>query len=238
MSVLTIYRAMEEKRLEVPPRIPVMEAVSSVVGIATSEVLFADNGERTFHRESVRGDIGCKKWEVVVEGPSLEERVSALEFQIQEQKTHNKMQDNRIGVLEEIQLVPWLRNVAATVLLFLDDQPYTDTTSHRFRHAKGDLRYRITEYVNASGTWSLDKFQYAADGIITRRNAAIHPSSVGELDDLVEQALDAMARSPAVASTIRQEAIILREYSEIKKFFPGSISVKATEASSEIDDAK
>ena len=44
-------------------------------------------------------------------------------------------------------------------------------------NAGGDLLSRINNYVNASETWELNKFLQAADGIITRRNTAIHPSS-------------------------------------------------------------
>ena len=217
--------------VEVPPRTPVMDAVSSAIGSRTDHVLFADNGDRTFHRENVRGDVGSKEWEVVFEGPSIEERFAALESRFQEQ-------NNRIQVLEGTQLVPWIRNVAATVLLFLDNQPYPEKPSHRFHNAGGDLLSRINNYVNASDTWEIHKFLQAADGIITHRNTAIHPSSVNELDALVEQAQDAISRSPAIRPTLRQEVIIIEVYSEIKKFFPGNASAKGAVNGSEIDDSK
>ena len=229
---MKVYSATEMKRIvEVPPRTPVMDAVSSAIGSRTDHVLFADNGDRTFHRENVRGDVGSKEWEVVFEGPSIEERFAALESRFQEQ-------NNRIQVLEGTQLVPWIRNVAATVLLFLDNQPYPDKPSHRFHNAGGDLLSRVNNYVNASKTWELKQFLNAADGIVTRRNTAIHPSSVGELDTLVEQAQDAITRSPAIRSSLRQEVIIIEEYSEIKKFFPGNDSAKGADNGSEIDDSK
>ena len=208
--------------VEVPPRTPVMDAVSSAIGSRTDHVLFADNGDRTFHRENVRGDVGSKEWEVVFEGPSIEERFAALESRFQEQ-------NNRIQVLEGTQLVPWIRNLAATI---------PEKPSHRFHNAGGDLLSRINNYVNASDTWEINKFLQAADGIITRRNTAIHPSSVDELDTLVKQAQDAISRSPASRSTLRQEIIIIGEYSEIKKFFPGNASAKGADNGSEIDDSK
>ena len=231
MSVMKICSATEVKCVEkIPPTTPVMVAVSSVIGRA-DDVLFANNGDRTFHRENIRGDVGINEWEVVFEGPSIEERFAALESRLQEQ-------NNRIGVLEGTQLLPWIRNVAATVLLFLDNQPYPDKPSRRFHNARGDLLSRLKNYVNASATWELDTFLQAADAIVTRRNIAIHPSSVDELDALVEQAQDAISRSPTIRSTLRQEIIVIEEYNEIKKFFPGNATAKGTDNGSEIDDSK
>ena len=132
--------------------------------------------------------------------------------------------NKKILVLETTQLEPWLQNVAATILLFLHNQPFRRTESCRFRSAEGQLLARITSYVNAKKNWDIEEFKEVADDIVTRRNASTHPSSVDELDALVVKARYALTVSPHLRSTLPSESLIIDDYEVIKKFFPANAS--------------
>ena len=153
---------------------------------------------------------------------------------IKEQGACIKKLDTRIHSMENVQLVPWVQNVAAAVLLFLDDQPYTRKSSSRFEKAKGELRNRI-DGVAAEFNQSPGCFKNMADKVVSRRNGAVHPSSVDELDALVEQARVAIALCPQkICSVLQDERTILAKYSKVKIFFPKKAGAK----SAETDDSK
>ena len=150
--------------------------------------------------------------------------VQEMNKKILEQNNKIEKQDNKILVLETTQLEPWLQNVAATILLFLHNQPFRRTKSCRFRSAEGQLLARITSYVNAKKNWDIEEFKEVADDIVTRRNASTHPSSVDELDALVVKARYALTVSPHLRSTLPSESLIVDDYEVIKKFFPANAS--------------
>lgn len=221
MKILTVYFASKGNVVEIPPRTSVMDALSKATGNSTNEVVFACNGEQFFHGESVKGDVANKVWEVVCLVPTISEQFSALEEKMVFQDSRIKLLEDRINVLEGTVLFDWIRNVATTILLFIaGSQPYSDTTSNRFQSAKGDFLYRITNYVNASSMWEINKFKKLADDIISRRNEVMHPTSLENLNKVVESALDAIQRCRRIRITLKQETSIIEDYEEIKKYYP------------------
>ena len=170
----------------------------------------------------MRGDIGNKPWDMFCVVPTLNERFSALEDRI-------KVLEDRIHVLEGTALFDWFRNVASTVLLFFaGSQPHKDSNSYRFFSAEGEFLNRMTDYVDASSMWEIKKFKKVADDIISRRNAAMHPICVEDLDTLVDSAHDAMQRCRRIPDELKQEATIIADYESIKKRYLdiGDMTVK------------
>lgn len=110
--------------------------------------------------------------------------------------------------------------ISTALLLFAGVQPYGNLESHRFRCAKGPFLTRITKYVEDSNYWEIQKFKNAADGVISRCNAAYHPVNVEELDGLITRAKDAGSTCPSVCAELKPECIILDDYNDLKKCFP------------------
>ena len=97
------------------------------------------------------------------------------------------------SALQGTVLQDWIKNVAASILLVLaGEQPYPCSVSNRFQRAAGPLSTRINRYVKSCSRWKIDHFKRAADGVISRRNVAIHPVSVKDLDKVVIRAQGAI----------------------------------------------
>ena len=89
----------------------------------------------------------------------------------------------QLSALQETVLHDWIRNVAASILLVhAGEQPYPYSVSNRFQCAAGPFLTRETKYVTSSSHWEIDHFKRAADGVISRRNVAIHPVRLKDLD--------------------------------------------------------
>ena len=118
-------------------------------------------------------------------------------------------------------LYDWIKNVAASILLVLaGEQPYPNSVSNRFQCAKGPFLTRVTKYVTSSSHWEIDHFKRAADGVISRRNVAIHPVSLKDLDKVVIRAQGAIQRCPRIITDLKTECITIANYNDIKKCFP------------------
>ena len=215
--------------VKVSPGTKVMDALSEATGNTTNNLVFAHNGEQSFYGDNVRGDIVNKPWDMFCVVPTFNERFSAFEDRMKAQDDRIKVLEDRIQVLEGTALFDWFRNVASTVLLFFaGSQPHKDSTSHRFYSAEGEFLNRMTDYVDASSMWEIKKFKKVADDIISRRNAAMHPICVEDLDTLVDSAHDAMQRCRRIPDELKQEATIIADYESIKKHYPdiGDMTVK------------
>ena len=204
-----------------------MEAKPTANGEPVDKVFFAANNGRVYHDEAIKGALGTQEWKIVT-SISRDEQIDHLQAQINELNT-------RLTSVEDGQVVPWIRNASSTILHYLiGSQPYESTDSYRFRTAKGDQLSRIEAYALNSG-WELKNFKETADGVIGRRNTAVHPTTVAALDELVEQARSSLNKCPRLRRELRFESRVIDDYEEFKKFFPPE-PILFPHETSELDD--
>jgi hypothetical protein len=183
---------------------------------------YISNGESEIPSEGLKGAVGNKTWTVVVESGGDDD----LKAQIAALKAQTAALGVRVGSLEshvDALLVPWVRNIAAQILLFFaGTQPSNAGPSQRYQKASGLFFDRIAGFTGMSDHWSADKFAVAADGVLSRRNSSIHPSSVSELDHLVLEAnciLASIPNSSEFRKKLRHEVLIIEDYDDLKPFF-------------------
>ena len=127
----------------------------------------------------------------------------------------------QLSALQGTVLYDWIKNVAASILLVLaGEQPYPYSVSNRFQRAAGPFLTRVTKYVTSSSHWEIDHFKRAADGVISRRNVAIHPVSLKDLDKFVIRAQEAIQSCPRIITDLKTECITIANYNDIKKCIP------------------
>ncbi len=190
--------------------------IDSIVG-NDSEVFYVHNGDRELRMEEVRGQVGSKNWTVVFESgegaaiKSLRDAVDSMKAEY----------ENKFQVVEDITVVPFVRNVAAQILLFLvGAQPKVPPpVSHWFDSMGESVKNRV---IGCADTLGLPEKQFCnmAEAILERRNHTIHPESVVELAELTKQAVGMVNAFPNTELVCRSEVKILRAYGEISSFFP------------------
>ena len=155
----------------------------------------------------------------------LTEQLSAQAKQLSAQAKENvrstEQLTKQLSALQGTVLHDWIRNVAASILLVLaGEQPYPYSVSNGFQFAAGPFLTRVINYVTSSSQWEIHHFKRAADGVISRRNVAIHPVSIKDLDEVVLRAQGAIQSCTRIKTDLKNECITIANYDDIKKCFP------------------
>jgi hypothetical protein len=144
---LTFFGAHSSVRLEPPKMNDARSEIDSYVG-SDSKVFYVHNGDLSMQMEEVRGQVGSKKWTVVFESgeaaaiKSLTETVKSLKETVDSMKAEfNK----KFDVVEDITVVPFVRNVVAQILLYLvGAQPkIPPPVSRRFDSMEESVKKRV-----------------------------------------------------------------------------------------------
>ena len=175
--------------------------------------------------EQLTEQLSAQAKENVRSTEQLTEQLSAQAKQLSAQAKENvrstEQLTKQLSALQGTVLHDWIRNVAASILLVLaGEQPYPYSVSNRFQRAAGPFLTRVTKYVTSSGHWEIDHFKRAADGVISRRNVAIHPVSIKDLDEVVLRAQGAIQSCTRIKTDLKNECITIANYDDIKKCFP------------------
>ena len=152
---------------------------------------------------------------------STEQLTEQLSAQAKENVRSTEQLTEQLSALQGTVLHDWIRNVAASILLVLaGEQPYPYSVSNRFQRAAGPFLTRVINYVTSSSQWEIHHFKRAADGVISRRNVAIHPVSLKDLDKFVIRAQEAIQSCPRIITDLKTECITIANYNDIKKCIP------------------
>jgi hypothetical protein len=219
---LIFYGAHSSARLEPPKMNDARSEIDSFVG-SDSKVFYVHNGDQEMQMEEVRGQVGSKKWTVVHESgeaaaiKSLKETVESLKETVDSMKAEF---NRKFDVVEDITVVPFVRNVVAQILLYLvGAQPKkSPPVSRRFESMEESVKKRVIRCADKLG-FTEKRFCNMAEAILERRNHTLHQESVVELAKLTKKAVDMVNAFPNIELVCRDEVTILRAYVEDSSFF-------------------
>jgi hypothetical protein len=187
---LTFFDAHSSVRLEPPKMNDARSEIDSYVG-SDSKVFYVHDGDLEMQMEEVRGQVGSKKWTVVFESgeaaaiKSLKKTVKSLKETVDSMKAEfNK----KFDVVEDITVVPFVRNVVAQILLYLVGAQPETPVSRRFDSMEESVMKRVIRCADKLGLMK-KRFCNMAEAILERRNHTLHPESVVELAKLTKKKL-------------------------------------------------
>lgn len=190
-----------------------------VIGDGTP-TLYTNNGSRHFGDGEIKGQLGNGKWTVVYEsGTSEEIKILKQKMYILEQEMLS--QGKKLNILEDQTVNPYLRNAAASVLLYLyGAQPIIPTPiSSRFQRMDAITAVRVKNCAYDLGYTSI-KFSNIADNILGRRNNSVHPETTELLAVMVAKANAMIDAYPMTRKHLSEEVMIIEHFEEIRIFFP------------------
>ena len=161
-----------------------------------------NNRERILLDSEIREPLEDNKWTIVYQ--QLEDMKLELKEFKEEQKRENEKQEKRNDITEKQMVKPFLMNTATSIILFIDGS--------RLKECEAEMG------------WSQNKIKTMASEILkcselTRRNVAIYPSNVLELDTMVASAVEMIDAFPKTRRSSRSEMLIISNYNVIKKYF-------------------
>lgn len=183
---------------------------------------FNDNGYFDMDNLTTNTKAGRSKWTVIVDIKSEAER-----DEINEMKNDIKNLKDQMKWLGDKTAVPYLRNCAAQILLFLiGEQPLVPTpTGSKYASMRtGDHYDQVLSLVAADPMFTLSKARLTAicDPLVTRRNNTTHCASITQLDGVVADAEAAFDAWPALMKTCKDEYDVISNYKSFKANFPSS----------------
>ena len=200
--------------------------VVTPAAIGNCRKIHVNDGEHTRLDDQIKGPLGQKRWTVVYELQQTEQNqvlssaIEVLRDEVDHLKVINSRQEQKHDVVQQQTVEPFLRNAAASILLFLDgSQPKASSPSYRFKGQKRAAESRRLACAADIGYTDL-KFTTMADGILDRRNAATHPGDVRALDAMIATANNMISAFPNVRGSIKDEVAVIEQYSTIKAHFP------------------
>lgn len=194
--------------------------ISQVIGHDTS-ILYANNGNRRLEDHEIKGQLGAGKWTVVYSS-GADEEMRSLRDEVEKLKQTTSGLEKKVDILQVQTVDPYLRIVAASILLFLiGEQPRTiSTASSRFkRHNDPKVRSRIRTCAKAIGYLD-ERFKSLADGILDRRNNSVHPGDSETLTAMVAKANDMIDSYPTTRKHSKDEVMIIENFNVLKTHFP------------------
>ena len=170
------------------------ERAESVILLAVGKckIIHVNNGERPLLDDQIKGPLGQKSWTVVYELQKNDAALIALKKDMDEFKSRqdevNSRQEQKNDVVQKQTVEPFLKNVEASILRFLDgSQSKVFTPSHIFSGKKRAAQSIYVSLLLEIGYTEL-YFTRMANGILDRCNLASHPADVKALDTMVDTA--------------------------------------------------
>ena len=127
----------------------------------------------------------------------------------------------KFDVLEQLTITPYLRNVAATILLYLaGTQPQTYiTASKRFQNMVELEKLRVENCASSIGLTNT-RFKILADGVLDRRNDIIYPTDIVVLESMVKDANAMIDAYPRMRKYLNDEVYVIGNFEKIQHYFP------------------
>lgn len=143
-----------------------------------------------------------------------------------QQEANRKIQDEIIKAQNtyvcNILVKPLISNIVGELLLYvIAEQPKAVCPSVWFFRHKNSNKQKIRQRIKATVDLFclIPNFRKVANGLITQRNCSSHCSSVAELKNRINEALQAFDAYPALRITMGIEYSILNAFNEIEKKF-------------------
>lgn len=207
-----------------------MDTAETVISeaIGASSIIHDDNGKRPLLEGQRKGQLGQCKWTVVCESElssqthqlreeviKLTERMTSQGVELASLGVELASHVKKFDVLEQLTITPYLRNVAATILLYLAGiQPKTyATASKRFLSMVEPHKLRVENCASSIGLTNT-KFKTLADIILDRRNDIIHPTDIVVLELMVKGANDMIDAYPRMRIFLKDEVFMIENFED------------------------
>ena len=185
---------------------------------------------RTYHREVPAGlSVGRKDWTVsCVSNIPVDQALIRLEekFDSQFQPVNQKLQtvNKKLQDLtedSELWATLYIKNAAGESLLWAyGDQPNYQGPSYRFKNLADDSDSKLAAYASTLPL-SPDpaKLGPILDGVINRRNSAVHFRNVEGLEQAVKVVEGLLSRRPVLRKRCQYEVMVIESFDQLKAAF-------------------